>query len=184
MIRALVAIADGSEELEAIGIIDTLRRAGMEVTLASVNKIQITASRNTKIIADKLIQDCTDEKYDLLVLPGGLPGSRNLRDNDTLTNLLKKQASAGKLYAAICAAPVIVLQFHGLLNGRKATVHPALVKQLINKELASKRVVVDGNCITSQGPGTVLEFSIKLIEILMGKEKAQAIAKPMLIYNC
>ena len=184
MKKVLVPIANGSEEFEAIGIIDTLRRADIEVVVASVNKIQITASQNTKIVADVLIETCANDEFDLIVLPGGLFGARNLCNNKILTQLLKKQASQEKLYAAICASPFVILQYHGLLEGKKATVHPAFARQMINKEAISQRVVVDGNCITSQGPGTVLEFSIKLIEILLGKEKAQAIAKPMLICDC
>ncbi|MCD4820062.1 MAG: DJ-1/PfpI family protein [Candidatus Cloacimonetes bacterium] len=184
MKKVLVPIANGSEEFEAVGIIDTLCRADFDVIVASVNKIQITGSNNIKLSADVLIDDCSNDEFDLIVLPGGLTGARNLRNNDILTQLLKKQASQGKYYAAICASPFVVLQYHGLLDGKKATVHPVFARQMINKEAISQRVVVDENCITSQGPGTVLEFSIKLIEILLGKDKSQSISKPMLICDC
>jgi len=178
--KVLVSISDGIEELEAIGIIDTLRRAGANVTVASVGKLQITASCNTRIIADTLIRDCADEQYDLIVLPGGLPGAEHLRDSKVLTSLLKKQATAGKYYAAICASPVVVLQFHGLLEGRKATVNPALANDLLVKDEIESRVVVDGNCITSRARGTVLEFAVKLIELLYNKDKADQIKSDML----
>jgi len=178
--KVLVPIADGTEELEAIGIIDTLRRANAEVTVASVNNLQITGSYGTKIIADKLIEECSNKQYDLIVLPGGLPGAEHLRDSQILTDLLKKQAAEGKYYAAICASPVVILQFHRLLDGKKATVNPALADELINKDEINKRVVVDGNCITSRAGGTVLEFAIKLIELLYDNNKAEKIKSVLL----
>ena len=178
--KVLVPIANGMEELEVIGIIDTLRRAGANVTVASVQELQITGCCETKIIADKLISACTDEEYDLIVLPGGIPGAEYLRDSEELTQLLIKQAESGKYYAAICAAPVVVLQHHGLLKGKEATVNPALVDKLKNKEAVEQRVVVDGNCITSRARGTVLEFSLQLVEILFGKEKAEELRITML----
>jgi protein deglycase len=178
--KVLVPISNGIEELEAIGIIDTLRRADANVTVASVDKLQITASCNTKIVADTLIENCANEQYDLIVLPGGLPGAEHLRDSKVLTSLLKEQAIKGKYYAAICASPVVVLQFHGLLEDKKATVNPALANDLIMKDEIEKRVVVDGNCITSRARGTVLEFSVKLIELLYNKSTADQIKSDML----
>ncbi len=178
--KVLVPISDGIEELEAVGIIDTLRRAGADVTVASVDEKQITGSCGTIIIADKLIEDCVNEQYDLIVLPGGLPGAEHLRDSQILTNLLKKQAAEGRYYAAICASPVVVLQFHGLLDGKKATAHPALADDLVIKDEIEKRVVVDGNCITSRARGTVLEFAVRLIELLYNKSKAEEIKTAML----
>ena len=105
--KVLVPISDGIEELEAIGIIDTLRRADVDVTVASVDELQITASCGTKIVADKLIEECANEQYDLIALPGGLPGAEHLRDSQILTSLLKKQAEKGKYYDAICASPTV-----------------------------------------------------------------------------
>ncbi|MCF7858815.1 MAG: DJ-1/PfpI family protein [Candidatus Cloacimonetes bacterium] len=178
--KILVPIADGSEEFEAVGIIDTLSRVGADVTVASVDKLLVTCSCGVKIIADKLIRECVNEEYDLIVLPGGLPGAEHLRDSEILTDLLKKQALEGKLYAAICASPVVVLQYHGLLKGKKATVNPALSDKLKNKNKVNERVVVDKNCITSRARGTVIEFSIKLIELLYDKQKADKIKTDML----
>ena len=122
--KVLIAIADGIEELEAVTVIDVLRRAQADVTVAGVSGKQITASRGVKIIADALISECIDETYDLIVLPGGLPGAENLRDSIELTNMLKKQADSDRLYAAICASPAYILQQHGLLKGRRATCYP------------------------------------------------------------
>jgi protein deglycase len=179
--KVLVPIANGTEELEAIAIIDTLRRAGAEVTVASVQELEVVCNCKTKIIADKLISECQSEKFDLIVLPGGLPGGDHLRDSEVLTKMLKEQAASERLYAAICASPVVVLQHHGLLNGKRATVNPALVDKMENKDHIYQRTVVDGNCITSQSRGTSLEFSIKLIELLYDKEKAKTIADDMLL---
>lgn len=177
---ALVPIADGTEELEAVSIIDVLRRADVRVTVASVNQLQITASRGTKLVADQLITDCTDEKYDLIALPGGIPGAEHLRDSKELIQLLKQQKKEGKFFAAICASPAVVLQHHGLLGDLKATCHPAFVQQLRNITAIESRVVVDGNCITSRGAGTGVEFALTLVALLFDAEKARAVAEPML----
>jgi protein deglycase len=180
MKKVLIPVANGTEELEVIGIIDTLRRAGAEVTVASVQNLEITGANNIKIIADKVIAECEEENYDLIALPGGLPGARHLHDNPILTKLLKKQAKQGKLYAAICASPVVVLQKHNLLQNKKATAYPSIAEQLHIKDEMAENVVVDGNCITSKGPGTVLHFSMQLVESLFGKEKAEEIKEQML----
>lgn len=179
--KVLVAIADGTEELEAVTIIDVLRRAGADLTVASVGDKQITASRRVKIVADALISDCLEESYDLIVLPGGIPGADNLRDSKELIELVKAQAESGGLYAAICASPAVVLNFHGLLDDKKATCYPTMLEELPNGE--DTKVVVDGNCITSQGPATALEFALKLVEVLFGREKSDEVAQAMLAKN-
>jgi 4-methyl-5(b-hydroxyethyl)-thiazole monophosphate biosynthesis len=178
--KILVAVADGIEELEAIAIIDCLGRAGAEITVASVNKIQITTGRKVKITADCLIGDCLGKTYDLIALPGGMPGAEHFRDSKELVEMLKKQKDANRLYAAICASPAVVFEHHGLLAGKKATCFPAMAEKLKNKEAANQRVVVDGNCITSQGPGTAAELAFKLVELLFGKKTADSVAKTML----
>lgn len=178
--KVLVPIADGIEEIEAISIIDVLRRAGAEVTVASVDKLQVTASRGVKLVADKLISQCAGETYDLIALPGGMPGAEHLRDCKELAAMLKKQAQENRLFAAICASPAVVLLKHGLLGQRRATCHPNFAEKLPNAEAVESRVVVDGNLVTSRGPGTALEFALKLVEVLFGREKAQQTAEPML----
>ena len=176
--KVLVAIAEGIEELEAVTIIDVLRRAEANVTVASVGSKQVTASRGVKLVADAVISDCVGSVYDLIALPGGMPGAEHLRDSKELTEMLKEQAASGRFYAAICASPAVALKPHGLLENKKATCYPSLLSELDNPEQA--KVVVDGNCITSQGPGTALEFSLKLIELLFDKEKSRQVAKAML----
>ena len=178
---ALVPIADGTEELEAVCIIDVLRRAGVSVTVASADQLRVTASRGTTLVADRPIGDCVGETYDLVVLPGGMPGAEHLRDSKDLETILERQRREGRLYAAICAAPVLVLQHHGLLDGRRATCHPDFASQLHDAAKVENRVVVDGPCVTSRGPGTALEFALKLVELLYDEQKAQAVAERMLV---
>ncbi len=178
----LVPIADGTEEIEAVCVIDVLRRAGARVTVASVmDELQVTASRGVKLVADTRIVDCADQTFDVIALPGGTQGAEHLRDSEALTKMVKQQQVEGRLYAAICAAPAVVFQHHGLLAGKKATCHPAFVEKLENKEAAENRVVVDGMCVTSRGPGTAIEFALKLVELLFNDEQAQKVAGPMLV---
>jgi 4-methyl-5(b-hydroxyethyl)-thiazole monophosphate biosynthesis len=179
--RVLVPIANGTEEIEAVCIVDVLRRAGALVTLASVNGPQITASRGVKLVADQRIADCLNETYDLIVLPGGMPGAEHLRDSKELEVLLKRQQQKGLLYAAICASPAVVFQSYGLLDRRRATCHPTFVQLLKDTSAVESRVVVDGNCITSRGPGTALEFALKLVELLFSGQKAREISEAMLV---
>ena len=179
--KVLVPIADGTEEIEAVCIIDVLRRAGASVTVASVDELQVTASRGVKLVADKLITDCVDETYELVVLPGGMPGAEHLRDSKELETILRNQKQEERLYGAICASPAVVLQHHGLLDQRRATCHPNFVGELKNTDLVESRVAVDGTCVTSRGPGTALEFALKLVEMLYGEEKAQEVAAPMVM---
>ena len=179
--KVLVPIAEGTEEIEAVTIIDVLRRAGAAVTVASVSELQITASRGVKLVADKLIGECVDETYDLVVLPGGMPGAEHLRNSKELERILTQQKDQGRLYGAICAAPAVVFQHHGLLDQRQATCHPNFVKYLEKMDSVESRVVVDGNCVTSRGPGTALEFALKLVELLYGEDKAREVAAPMVM---
>lgn len=178
----LVPIADGTEELEAVTIIDVLRRAGAEVVVASVmSGLQITASRKTKIVADVRIGECAGKTYDAIILPGGMPGAEHLRDSAALTELLKQQRQGGRIIAAICASPAVVLAYHRLLDGHKATCYPAFLAELPDRSAATKRVVSDGAFITSQGPGTAMEFSLVLVEALLGADRRKQVAESMLI---
>lgn len=180
--KVLVPIGDGTEEIEAVAIIDVLRRAGAEVTVASVDRLQVTASRGVRLVADRLISDCREEPYDLVALPGGMPGAEHLRDSGELEEILKRHAGEGRWYAAICASPAVVLEHHGLLRGHRATCHPNFVDRLPNLDAIESRVVVDGRCITSRAPGTAIEFALKLVEVLYGEEKAKEVATPMVVH--
>lgn len=177
--QVLVPIAQGSEEIEAVTLIDVLRRAGALVTVAGIGALQITASRGVKLVADTLISECVDNIYDLIALPGGMPGAENLRDSNELTRLLAQQRAENRWYAAICAAPAVVFAPRGWLTGLHATCHPSFSGQLGSAIVSADRVVVDGRCITSQGPGSALEFALKLVSVLFGEEKAAEVALPI-----
>lgn len=178
--KVLVPIANGSEEIEAVCIIDVLRRAGAEVTVASVAAMGVTASRGLRITADALIADCQDQRYDLIALPGGMPGAEHLRDAPELTLLLRKQHEVGGLFAAICASPAVVLGHHGLLEGLRATCYPSFADRLQAAQVVDEAVVRDGPCITSRGPGTALAFALALVEALFGESKAKEVATGLL----
>jgi protein deglycase len=180
--QVLVPIAEGSEEIEAVTLIDVLRRAGALVTVAGIGALQITASRGVKLTADKLISECVGETYDLIALPGGMPGAENLRDSKELIRLLALQHAENRWYAAICAAPAVVLAPQGWFAGHHATCHPNFFGQLGSAAIVStNRVVVDGRCITSQGPGSAMEFALRLVAVLYDEKKASEVASPLIL---
>lgn len=180
--HVLIPIADGTEEIEAVCMIDTLRRAGISVTVASVMPtLEITASRGVKITADTLITDCTDKAFDMIALPGGMPGSTHLAECTLLIDLLKKQNLSGQWIAAICAAPAVVLHPNGLLRNIKATCYPAMQDQLDPAFLSQNGVEIDQTCVTGQGPGFALKFALTLVEVLAGSHIKKSVAKGMLI---
>ncbi|HGY11845.1 MAG: DJ-1 family protein [Deltaproteobacteria bacterium] len=174
--QVLVPVAQGTEEMEAITIIDVLRRAGANVIVASVDDINIKASGGIEFKANRLIKDCMDEQFDLIVLPGGIPGAHNLRDSKELEILLKKQAEQQKYYGAICASPAVVLHHYGLVTPGKVTCHPGFVDQIDNGNIVESNVVVDGNCITSRGAGTACDFALNLVELLYSTEKKNQVS--------
>jgi len=179
--KVLVPIADGIEEIEAVCIIDTLRRAGADVTVAGVGTPQVTASRGVKLVADATLTDCADVTYDAIVLPGGMPGAEHLRDSAALVTKLKEQKASNRLYAAICAAPAVVLHHHGLLKNVRATCYPSMQSHLDPNHVSNDRVVVHGQCVTAQGPAVAIEFALKLVEMLFGLAKAKEIGQAMLV---
>jgi 4-methyl-5(b-hydroxyethyl)-thiazole monophosphate biosynthesis len=178
--QILVPIANGTEEMEATMIIDILRRAKAKVVVASLeDKLEIVASRKVKMVADVLLDEAVKQQYDLILLPGGLGGAEAYSKSDKLMSLIKKQAEANKLYGAICASPAVALEPHALLKGKVATSYPAMWNKLADQSECKNRVVVDGNLITSQGPGTSIEFSLAIVEKLFGREKAHELAKTL-----
>jgi 4-methyl-5(b-hydroxyethyl)-thiazole monophosphate biosynthesis len=182
---ALIPIADGSEEIEAVTIIDVLRRAEISVTVASVSDdgaLQITGSHGIQMVADCAIDDCQMRVFDLIAIPGGLPGAEHIAASAPLDKLLRKQAENQRLYGAICAAPQLVLESKGLLNKKIATGHPMFQLLPQAREVDSEsRVVVDGNCVSSQGPGTALDFSLELVERLCGLVKREEVASGLVL---
>lgn len=172
MSKVLVPLAQGCEELEAVTIIDVLRRAGIKVVSAGLDDRPVTASRGTVLIPDTTLDQALHEQYDMVVLPGGQPGADNLDKDDRVRRLLKEMATAQKFTAAICAAPK-VLANAGLLAGKRATAFPGTLEKLQLNDVAldAAPVVRDGFVITSRGPGTALDFTLELVEILTGKAK-------------
>jgi len=180
--RALIAVADGSEDLECVTLIDVLRRADIEVLLASVeDRRMITCARGTRLTADVMLLDVLAQDFDLIALPGGMPGAQRLAEFEPLAERVRKQARAGELFAAICAAPAVALQQYGVLRQRRMTCYPSFSDRLSGCSFVDEPVVVDGNCITSQGPGTALAFALTLVEQLVGRNTRNEVAKAMLV---
>ena len=179
--RVLVLLADGFEETEAIGTVDILRRAGLEVEIAGVADEVIRGSHGISIHADIFLEKISGLP-DAVVLPGGMPGATNLYNSEKVKELLLQMNREGKVIGAICAAPAIVLAPLGLLNGRKATCFPGMEKDFPSSAVFSQeRVVADSHLITSRSAGTVFDFALKLVEILVGKDRAQALKEGMII---
>jgi 4-methyl-5(b-hydroxyethyl)-thiazole monophosphate biosynthesis len=171
MPKVLVPLAQGCEELEAVTIIDLLRRAKIDVTTTGLDKQTVIASRGVKIIPDTDLDSALKQEYDMIVLPGGLPGADYLDNDPRIRALLKKMASKHKYTAAICAAPK-ALANAGVLDGKTATSYPGFLDDmnLPNTKITNEAVVIDGKVITSRGPGTAMDFALTLIEILLGKQ--------------
>ncbi|MFZ5644432.1 MAG: DJ-1 family glyoxalase III [Bacillota bacterium] len=180
MAKVYVHLASGFEEMEAVTICDVLRRAEIEVLMVSMTKGRgVTGSHGITVIADALFEDVGYDEAGMIVLPGGIPGSTNLSDHDGLKKQISRFAEEGKYLAAICAAPLVYGKM-GLLKGRQAACYPGFENYLEGAELTRERVVHHQNFITSRGPGTALEFSLKLVEILKGRDTAVKIAEGML----
>ncbi|CAK7327687.1 unnamed protein product [Dovyalis caffra] len=182
--KVLVPIANGTEPIEAVITIDVLRRGGADVTVASIEKqIRVDASHGVKLVADSLLSKCSDAVFDLITLPGGMPGATNFKSCQLLEKLVKKQAEDGKLYAAVCASPAVVFGSWGLLNGLKATCYPGFMDELKSSGATAveSRVQEEGNVVTSRGPGTTMEFAVALVEKLLGKEKADEVSGPLVM---
>jgi len=179
--KVLILLAEGFEEIETATPIDVLRRAGAEVIVAGVSSKTVTGSRGMQVCADVLLDEY-HEIPDAVVLPGGAVGAQNLAGSRKVAEVIKKTHSEKKIVAAICASPALVLAPLGILNQRKATCYPGLEKKLSSSVTFVKdRVVVDGNVVTSRGPGSAFEFSFQLAELLFGKSKVEALRESMLV---
>jgi 4-methyl-5(b-hydroxyethyl)-thiazole monophosphate biosynthesis len=172
MAKVLVPLAQGCEELEAVTIIDLLRRAGIEVVVAGLQPGIVKASRGTQLVPDTALDAVLMDDFDMIVLPGGMPGAQHLRDDPRIIDLLKRMAEQGKYTAAICAAPTVLAEA-GLLEGRRATGYPGFLDKMDVPGMAylKEAVVQDGKILTSRGPGTAMDFALALIEALSGKAK-------------
>ena len=179
MKKVLVPLADGFEEMEGIIIIDILRRAGVDVVTASLKKGNIKASRGTVHLADSLLKDVENMHFDMVVLPGGGPGAKNLEADPILKKILERMNQDGKPVAAICAAPN-VLRNHGILQGDDLyTQYPSTVDGGTGGTYIQDRVVHTRNITTSVGPGSAFEFALDLVEQLLGKEASEKVKAPL-----
>ncbi len=170
MARVLIPLAPGCEELEAVTVVDLLRRAGIEVITAGLQPGAVTASRGVTLVPDAALDEIKDQDFDMIVLPGGLPGADHLDGDPRIHALLRRMSSAGRYTAAICAAPK-VLANAGLLAGKAATCYPGVLDPMVlpQVDVLEEAVVSDGKVITSRGPGTAMDFALELIERLAGK---------------
>lgn len=167
MTRVLIPLAPGFEELEAVTVIDLMRRARIEVVTAGLAAGSVKGSRGTVLLPDVSLDAALRQDYDMIVLPGGQPGANNLEQDPRVMALLKKMAAAGKFITAICAAPK-VLAAAGLLDGKRATSYPGALdtQRYPAIQIETQAVVRDGQVLTSQGPGTAMDFALSLIEVL------------------
>lgn len=181
MKKAFVFLATGFEEAEAIGTIDVLRRGYMDVTVVSITADkQVKGAHGIEVCADQLFDQIDYNEADVLVLPGGMPGSSNLNAFDPLKILLVNQHQQGRLIAAICAAP-LVLGGLGLLKGLRATCYPSFEAELIGAEITGESVVIDTNVITARGPGFVFDFALAILKVLKGKAISEEVASGLLL---
>jgi protein deglycase len=176
MSRVLVPLAEGFEEIEAIAIVDLLRRADIEVCTASLGAREVTGSHGITVVADASLDEAVAGDYDMIVLPGGMPGTSHLKSDARVARLLRQFAESGRYTAAICAAPS-VLAHAGLLEGRRATSFPGFLTlgSAPGIRLSEDPVVVDGKVATSRGPGTAVAFGLALIELLEGPDARRAV---------
>ncbi len=174
MKRVLVPLASGCEELEAVTIIDLLRRAGIEVVVAGLTEGIVTASRGVRLLPDTTLHEALQQEFDMIALPGGLPGSDNLAADSRIIEFLQKMNESGRFVGAVCAAPK-VLSRSGVLKDKTATAYPGVLQAEHHPLISDHPVARDGHIITSRSAGTVMDFALELIEALSGAETRQAV---------
>ena len=180
MKHVCVFLADGFEEIEALTVVDVLRRAGVRVETVSVNGNEmVQGSHWISVRADVVFEETGFDRVDMLVLPGGMPVKKNLQKHQGLNKLLRTYDKEEKWIAAICAAPSILGDM-GMLNGRKACCYPSFEEKLAGAQVVEEPAVADGHIITGRGMGTAIPFALKLAEVLMGAEKAEQVRESIL----
>lgn len=180
MTKVMIPLASGVEEMEAVILLDTFRRAKWEAVGVGIDGKTIVGSRRVRIIADVEWNDIEPDSFDVVAIPGGSEGTKALMGFIPLLETLSRFQKAKKPIGAICAGP-LVLQAAGILDGVRATCHPAVREQLKRAQISNERVVVDGRIITSQGPGTSFEFALALIDMIDGPAPTKTVAKTMIL---
>lgn len=175
--KAYVLLADGFEEIEALATTDILRRAEIEVFLCSIDELQVKSSSGTKVLADLLIDEV--KEYDILITPGGMPGSSNLKNSKKVISLIKKANEKNKFIASICASP-IVLDEADVLKDKNYTCYPGFEKEIKTGNYKDERVVVDSKIITAKGPATTFEFAYEIVNQLKGNEMVEKLKRDMI----
>jgi len=176
--RVLVPLAQGCEELEAVTIIDLLRRAGIEVVVAGLTDGPVTASRRVRLLPDMALDEALKLDYDMIALPGGLPGSDHLADDKRITAMLRQMNESGQFIGAVCAAPKVLAR-SGVLKGKMATAYPGVLQAEEHESITGDAVTRDGRVITSRSAGTVMDFALELIEALSGQEMRQSVEESL-----
>jgi len=169
MPRVLVPLAQGCEELEAVTIIDLLRRAGIEVVVAGLDAGSVTGSRGVNLVPDMPMEQALTLDFDMVALPGGIPGSDHLAADGRLAELLQRMNESGRFVAAVCAAPKVLARL-GILAGKQATAFPGVLQAELHPDITGKAVTRDGHVITSRSVGTVMDFALELLAALLGRE--------------
>jgi len=179
---AVVLVGEGSEEIEAITPGDVLVRSGVDVIYAGVDRLEMKGSRGLPMRCDALVSELGDELFDAVVVPGGGPGAEAIAGSAGACELIRRHWDAGRIIGAICAAPAVVLAPLGLLGGRRAACYPGLEERFgADVTRSDERVVVDGNLVTSRGPGTAMEFALVLAELLTDGATARRVREEMLV---
>jgi 4-methyl-5(b-hydroxyethyl)-thiazole monophosphate biosynthesis len=180
--KVVVVLATGFDEVEAASPIDILRRAGFSVTVAGLDGIDVQGSENLIYKADMRFGDVNIMDYDAIVIPGGLPGAENLARSEAVLAAVRKAAESGKVVAAICASPALVLAKAGVLEGHRATCYPGFERNFSGKvTYVKERTVTDGNLITANGPGSSMLFGIAIVDRMAGHDAAADLEKGLLI---
>lgn len=175
--KVAVLLAEGFETIEALTTVDIMRRAGVECSTFGTKSTEVTTSHSITIKADKLLNDEIYE-YDIVVLPGGMPGAVNLRDDENVNKIVKKFYEEGKIVAAICAGPITFGKL-GIVNGKNATCYPGFDNELVGCNYKEELVVVDGNVITGRGPAAAVPFAFEILKHIV-PEKVEELQKGML----
>ncbi len=181
MKKAFIHFAEGFEEIEGLTIVDVLRRAEIPTYMVSVTgKKEVSGAHGIKILTDLLFEEVNYNEAAIVILPGGLPGAKNLQDHKGLSNVIKEKAAANEPLAAICAAPMVFGGL-GILEGKDAVCYPGFEDQLKGATIKDTLAVKSENIITGKGPGASLNFALEIVKLLKGKESAQSIAQGMIV---